>query len=75
MKKHKSKIIFLLLIIVSVAFLAPVFIVLMNSFKNKLYISTEPFTSPQLTPSRVSATILKVLTKQDFSLPFLHLYW
>lgn len=46
MKKHKSKIIFLLLLIVSLAFLFPVFTVLMNSFKNKLYISTEPFAFP-----------------------------
>ena len=46
MKKHKNKIIFLLLVIVSIAFLFPVFIVLMNSFKNKLYISTEPFAFP-----------------------------
>lgn len=46
MKKHKSKIIFLLLLTVSVAFLVPIFIVLMNSFKNKLYISAEPFSFP-----------------------------
>ena len=46
MKKYKNKFIFLLLVIVSIAFLSPVFIVLMNSFKNKLYISTEPFTFP-----------------------------
>ena len=41
MKKHKSKIIFLLLSIVSAAFLFPIFIVLMNSFKNKLYMSAD----------------------------------
>ena len=46
MKKHKSKIIFLLLVVVSLVFLFPVFIVLMNSFKNKLYISAEPFAFP-----------------------------
>ena len=46
MKNHKSKVIFLLLFIVSAAFLFPIFIVLMNSFKNKLYISTEPFSFP-----------------------------
>ena len=46
MKKHKGKAIFLILVIVSAAFLFPVFIVLMNSFKNKLYISTEPFSLP-----------------------------
>ena len=46
MKRYKSKVVFLLLVIVSLAFLFPVFIVLMNSFKNKLYISTEPFYFP-----------------------------
>ena len=46
MKKYKTKLVFLLLIAVSLIFLFPVFIVLMNSFKNKLYISTEPFAFP-----------------------------
>ena len=46
MKKHKNKVIFLLLVVVSLAFLFPVFIVVMNSFKNKLYISAEPFSFP-----------------------------
>lgn len=46
MKKHKRKIAFILLIIVSAAFVFPVFIVLMNSFKSNLYISSEPFSFP-----------------------------
>lgn len=37
---------YVVLIIVAVAFMLPIFIVLVNSFKNKLYISSEPFTFP-----------------------------
>ena len=46
MRKFKSKLIFLLLLGISAAFVFPVFIVLMNSFKSKLYISSEPFSFP-----------------------------
>ena len=46
MKKLRSKIAVILLIIVSAVFIFPVFTVLMNSFKNKLYISSEPFALP-----------------------------
>lgn len=46
MKKSRNIIAFILLLIVSAAFIFPVFIVLMNSFKNNLYISSEPFTFP-----------------------------
>ncbi len=35
-----------ILILISVIFLAPVFIVLLNSFKGKFYISEEPFSLP-----------------------------
>lgn len=46
MKNHKSRAVFLLLLGISVAFVFPVFLVLMNSFKTKLYISSEPFSFP-----------------------------
>lgn len=46
MKNLKQKAVFLLLSGVSVAFLFPVFMVLMNSFKSKLYITSEPFALP-----------------------------
>lgn len=47
MAKNISKtVIYIILILVAAAFLFPVFIVLMNSFKNKLFISSEPFTFP-----------------------------
>ncbi len=46
MKKHGRKLIFLVLVIAAVAFVFPIFIVLMNSFKSKFYISSEPFKLP-----------------------------
>ncbi len=36
----------LLLALIAVAFLSPIFIVVMNSFKNRLFISSEPFALP-----------------------------
>lgn len=46
MKKHGGKLIFILLLAVCALFLFPVFIVVMNSFKSKFYISAEPFKLP-----------------------------
>lgn len=48
MKKERVKdyIIFIALVILSVLFLTPIFIVLMNSFKGKFYISDTPFLIP-----------------------------
>ena len=46
MKKVKQGAVFFLLVGVSVAFLFPVFMVVMNSFKSKLYITSEPFALP-----------------------------
>lgn len=42
----RKTLLYIILVIVAAAFLFPVFIVLMNSFKNKLYISSEPFSFP-----------------------------
>lgn len=47
MKGKKSNIvIYILLVILAVIFLAPIFIILFNSFKGKLYISDAPFKVP-----------------------------
>ena len=47
MKGKKSNIvIYILLVILAVIFLAPIFIILFNSFKGKLYISDSPFKLP-----------------------------
>ena len=45
-KKKNNELIYIILTILSIAFLAPIFIVLYNSFKGKLYISTAPFALP-----------------------------
>ena len=44
--KAQGIIIGVFLAILSILFLAPIFIVLLNSFKSKLYISAEPFNFP-----------------------------
>ena len=44
--KAQGAIIGIFLAILSLLFLAPIFIVLINSFKSKLYISSEPFKLP-----------------------------
>ena len=46
MKKHRNKLAFILLLVISAVFIFHVFIVLMNSFKSKLYITSEPFKFP-----------------------------
>ena len=46
MKKHEHKLTFILLLIISAIFVFPIFIVLMNSFKSKLFITSEPFSFP-----------------------------
>lgn len=37
---------FIILMIISIVFIAPILLVLMNSFKGKLFVSNEPFTFP-----------------------------
>ena len=44
--KLTDAVIFLLLLFLAAAFLAPIFIVLMNSFKGKLFIVNQPFSPP-----------------------------
>lgn len=45
-RKTSDVVIFVILIILTIAFLAPIFIVLMNSFKGKFFISDAPFAFP-----------------------------
>ncbi|ROR29348.1 carbohydrate ABC transporter membrane protein 2 (CUT1 family) [Mobilisporobacter senegalensis] len=50
MKKEKNHIIsFIILLILSILFLAPILIVFINSFKGKFYISEQPFSFPDST--------------------------
>ena len=45
-KKTSNVIIFCILCLLVVAFLTPIFFVLINSFKGKLFISNNPFALP-----------------------------
>lgn len=45
-RKIANNVIFVVLFILSIAFLAPIFIVLMNSFKGRFFISATPFELP-----------------------------
>lgn len=45
-KKMTDTVLFSILLVTGAAFLAPIFIVLMNSFKGKLYITDSPFSLP-----------------------------
>ena len=45
-KRTADIIIYIILTILAVVFLVPIFLVIMNSFKNKLYINTTPFVLP-----------------------------
>ena len=45
-KKTSNVIIFCILCVLVVAFLTPIFFVLINSFKGKLFISNNPFALP-----------------------------
>lgn len=44
--KFKDSVVYIVLLVLAVLFLAPIFIVLMNSFKGKFYISDTPFVLP-----------------------------
>ena len=46
MEKKKHPITFIVLLILSVAFLAPIIVLIMNSFKGKFFINTQPFSLP-----------------------------
>lgn len=48
-KKKNNILLYIILTVLSVLFLAPIFIVLYNSFKGKLYISRTPFALPNAT--------------------------
>lgn len=71
MKKHGSKLIFMVLLIVCALFLFPVFIVLMNSFKSKFYISSEPFKLPTRETFAGLSNYIEGLSKTGFFSAFI----
>ena len=65
-KKKNNVLLYLILSILSIVFLAPIFIVLYNSFKGKLYISRSPFALPNSTSFSVLANYVNVIDKTGF---------
>lgn len=65
-KKKNNILLYLILIILSIVFLAPIFIVLYNSFKGKLYISRSPFALPNSTTFSGLANYVNGIDKTGF---------
>ncbi|WP_196001715.1 carbohydrate ABC transporter permease [Clostridium sp. 1001271B_151109_B4] len=65
-KKKNNVLLYLILIIFSIVFLAPIFIVLYNSFKGKLYISRSPFALPNSTTFSGLANYVNGIDKTGF---------
>ena len=65
-KKGFNAAIFLLLCILSLAFLAPILIVLMNSFKGRLFIADQPFALPTAETWVALNNYLNGVAKTDF---------
>lgn len=65
-KTIKETVIYIILFILTVVFLAPVFIVLINSFKSNFYISEEPFTLPSGETFAGFENFVKGFTQSDF---------
>lgn len=63
---------YLALILLATAFLAPVFIVVMNSFKGNFYISDEPFTFPNGEKFVGTENYVKGFTQSDFLQAFIN---
>lgn len=63
---------YLALILLAAAFLAPVFIVVMNSFKGNFYISDDPFTVPNGEKFVGTENYIKGFTQSDFLQAFIN---
>ncbi|OAB47138.1 carbohydrate ABC transporter permease [Paenibacillus antarcticus] len=66
----KDSISYIVLILLSIAFLGPIFIVLMNSFKGKFYISDTPFLFPNSTTFSGLENYIGGIAKTDFMSAF-----
>lgn len=71
MIKQKRWLTFSVLVLLSIIFLAPIFIVLMNSFKARLYISSEPFALPDSDTFAGLTNYTEGLSKTGFFSAFL----
>ena len=77
MKKSKrvgNNVIFFVLLILSVLFLVPIIIVIINSFKSRIYISSQPLKLPNAETFVALETILMALHRLIFSRLFYALF-
>lgn len=69
-KKKNNILLYIILTVLSVLFLAPIFIVLYNSFKGKLYISRSPFALPNATTFSALDNYINGIEKTGFIYAF-----
>ena len=71
-RKHAADMIFtVLLIVLAVVFLIPIFLVLLNSFKSRIYISSAPFSFPTSETFAGFENYINGLTTSGFFVSFL----
>lgn len=68
--KYKDSILFIILLILAVVFMAPIAIVVMNSFKGKFYISEQPFELPNPQTFILMDNYIEGITKTGFPMAF-----
>lgn len=69
-RKGANPALYVLLILLAAAFLAPVFVILLNSIKTNFYISEQPFTIPAGDAFAGLQNYVKGFTQSDFSRAF-----
>lgn len=76
-RKRSLKDIFLIMIlcVLTVIFLIPMFLVLMNSFKSRLFVSTQPFSFPNAQTFVGFENYINGLTTSGFFMAFLRSVW
>lgn len=75
-KKSISDIVLIsLLIILTILFIFPILLVVMNSFKSRLYVSTQPFVLPNSQTFVGLENYINGLTTSGFALAFLRSVW
>ena len=76
-RKRNIKDVFMIMIlcVLTVIFLIPMFLVLMNSFKSRLFVSTEPFSFPNAQTFVGFENYINGLTTSGFFMAFLRSVW
>ena len=73
--KTGSQFIYAVLVVLTAIFIFPIFLVLMNSFKSRLYVSTVPFALPSGNMFVGLENYIKGLTTSGFFMAFLRSVW